>query len=257
MFNKIKIFFRKLNWFIKNYKVLYDSSEIVYGPLTYNTDGLATRNNADFLKDEKFIKAYSKSYKTKSWEGFDIRWRAYIAYSFADLVKNIEGDFVECGVNKGGLSIGIIEYINFNQLNKTFYLLDTFQGYDEKYLSTDEKNLGLKEQYNMYVDCYDDVVNTFKEHPVKIIKGSVPETLTQCDTNKIAYLSIDMNCVLPEIEAIKYFWDKITIGGVIVLDDYGFPNHINQKDAHDELAKVLGYNIISLPTGQGIIIKNK
>lgn len=253
--NIIQNFFRKFRWFAKHYKLLYKNAEISYGPLTYNTDGLATRNNADFLKDEKFIKAYSKSYNTKSWEGFDIRWRAYIAYSFADLVKNLDGDFVECGVNKGGLSIGIIDYINFNQLNKTFYLLDTFQGYDEKFLSADEKKLGLKEQYSMYVDCYDEVVNTFKGHPVKIIKGSVPETLHQCDTKKIAYLSIDMNCVLPEIEAIKYFWDKITIGGVIVLDDYGFPNHINQKKAHDSLAKELKYNIITLPTGQGVVFK--
>lgn len=256
MYKKVYNLFRKIKWFINNYNILHDSTEIVYGPLTYNTDGLATRNNADFLKDEKFINAYKKSYETKSWLGYNIRWRAYIAYSLANLVKNINGDFVECGVNKGGLSRGIIEYIEFQDLNKTFYLLDTFQGYDENFLSNEEKNIGLRDQYSMYVDCYDEVVNTFKDFNVRIIKGSVPDTLIQCDAESISYLSIDMNCVLPEIEAIKYFWNKITIGGVIVLDDYGFPNHINQKNAHDKLANELGYNIITLPTGQGIIIKN-
>jgi O-methyltransferase len=257
MYKIIANFFRKIKWFIKNYNLLHDSTEIVYGPLTYNTDGLATRNNADFLNNDRFVNAYKKSYETNSWIGYDIRWRAYIAYSFSDLVKNIEGDFVECGVNKGGLSRGIIEYINFNKLYKTFYLLDTFQGYDEKFLSIDEKKIGLKEQYSMYVDCYNQVVDTFKDFNVVIIKGSVPETLVQCNATKIAYLSIDMNCVLPEIEAIKYFWHKISIGGVIVLDDYGFPNHINQKIAHDKLALEIGYSIITLPTGQGVIIKYK
>ena len=43
-----------------------------------------------------------------------------------------------------------------------------------------------------------------------------------------------MNITEPEIEAANYFWDKMVPGGVIILDDYGFTAHINQKHAFDE-----------------------
>jgi O-methyltransferase len=64
-----------------------------------------------------------------------------------------------------------------------------------------------------------------------------------------------MNCVIPEIEAAEFFWDKLVCGGVIVLDDYGWKGHHLQKQAFDEFAAKRGIKILSLPTGQGLIIK--
>jgi hypothetical protein len=64
-----------------------------------------------------------------------------------------------------------------------------------------------------------------------------------------------MNCVYPEISAAEYFWNKIAPGGIIVLDDYGFDKHINQKEAFDEFANKRGIQVLSLPTGQGLIFK--
>ena len=44
-------------------------------------------------------------------------------------------------------------------------------------------------------------------------------------------------------------------GGVILLDDYNWTPHINQKRAFDELAKEWNVPILGLPTGQGVIVK--
>jgi hypothetical protein len=62
-----------------------------------------------------------------------------------------------------------------------------------------------------------------------------------------------MNCVAPEIAALEFFHPKMVKGGVIVLDDYGFPKHIHQKKAFDQFAVEKGISILALPTGQGII----
>jgi hypothetical protein len=64
-----------------------------------------------------------------------------------------------------------------------------------------------------------------------------------------------MNVKEPEIAAANYFWEKVVKGGVVILDDYGFPKHIEQKLAFDQFAKEKGVEILSLPTGQGIIFK--
>jgi O-methyltransferase len=44
-------------------------------------------------------------------------------------------------------------------------------------------------------------------------------------------------------------------GAIIVLDDYGWRKQINQKIAFDRFADAREVNILSLPTGQGLLIK--
>ena len=103
---------------------------------------------------------------------------------------------------------------------------------------------------------YEAVLKTFKGFNTKIIRGAVPETLPEVDSDQIAYLSVDMNCIQPEIDALNYFWEKMVPGGIIVLDDYGYGNITNdQRLAHDEFAHSKGVEILSVPTCQGIIIK--
>lgn len=80
-------------------------------------------------------------------------------------------------------------------------------------------------------------------------------TLDQVKSDKISFLSIDLNCAAPEIAAAEFFWDKLVSGASIVLDDYGWAKHIVQKHAFDDFARRRGVPILSLPTGQGLIIK--
>ena len=254
------LFIRRLyvrsKWFIKNYdKIEYNSTIFfpIFGPPTYNTDGLTTSTNCDFIKEKKFAAAYEAARKTNPWPIFTLMWRIHVVCWVAENIKNLEGDFVECGVNTGAYARAIIEYINFNSLGKMFYLMDTFEGLDQKLVTEEEKKMGIL-SYN-YRNTYEEVKKTFAPFNTKIIKGSIPDTLPQCDVKKICFLSIDMNNVVPEIAAMEYFWDKIVINGMVILDDYGFPLHINQKIAFDKFAKSVGHEILTLPTGQGLILK--
>lgn len=226
------------------------------GKLAYAEDCLYTTVNADFLKDPKFVKAYglAKGLMQDSWDDYDFRWRAFILCWSASQVKNLEGDFVECGVNTGMHTRMIIDYIDFDQMNKKYYLLDTFSGMDPDYSSEEEmirsQNMGYTK------DIYESVKSTFKDfHNVELIKGAIPETLKDVHSGKIAFLSIDMNCVAPEIAAMEFFWEKVVTGGIILLDDHGFPGHDNQRNAHNDFAKRHNTIILPLPTGQGMIIK--
>jgi O-methyltransferase len=251
---------KKFIWVLKNYrKIRLDgrySSNHFSGPIVYDTDGLTTSNNCDFINEPKFATAYQKAAETNPWPGFTLQWRVYIVCWFANLVKNLEGDFVECGVNTGAYSRAVIEYIDFDKTRKTFYLFDTFEGMPEHLVSEEEKKAGVHDYLGgHYKNVYDQVVKTFSAFKTKIIKGIVPETLENCDAQKICYLSIDMNNVKPEIAAAEYFWDKLVSGAVVILDDYGFPAHIFQKKAFDKFAMQKGVQILSLPTGQGIIFK--
>lgn len=233
---------------------------LVQGPLTYNQDGLATQHNGDFMKDKLFIEAYKlgeatyRGIKFSANEG-KMHWRIHVLCWAASHAKHLEGDFVECGVYRGWFSRAVVHYVDFNRLNKKFYLLDTFCGFSEKYTIEEEKKLG-RLPGSRYEECYEGVKKTFKDFPnVKIIRGPIPETLPQADTAKVSFLSIDMNCVTPEIAAAEFFWDKLVSGAVIVLDDYGWQPYFLQKKAFDKFAKEKGVEVLSLPTGQGLIFK--
>ncbi len=277
IYTKIKFLFSRLHWLRKNIKTFdpafYEkmrNGRYAKIPVTsshgdqlhYNSDGLMVLNNCDCLDEPRFAQAYQESLKVNDWRGpqgknMDMRWRYYIVCYFADMVKDLEGDFVECGVYKGGYSRAIIDYLSFDSLKgKQFYLLDTFEGLVAEYASAKEKESGLLGIYDHYQTVYDEVVETFKPFSnVKLIKGPVPDTLPECPSEKVCYLSIDMNMVAPEIAAANFFWDKLTKGAVMILDDYGFYAHKEQKKAFDEFAKEKKVKILQLPTGQGIIFK--
>ncbi|MFV0530356.1 MAG: TylF/MycF/NovP-related O-methyltransferase [Flavobacteriales bacterium] len=264
MIGKISRQIKKIKWFIKNHNnirhlvdinMIERKSTHYLGPITYDTDSLTTSTNCDFIKEPRFAKAYQAALDTKPWEGFTLQWRTYIACWFAEMVRELEGDYVECGVNTGAYSVAVINYIDFDKTRKTFYLLDTFEGFPIEQITEKEKKAGISVYEDHYFDVYENVKQTFRNHKVNIIKGKVPDTLQECKPEKIAYLSIDMNAVLPEIAAAEYFWDKVVTGGVIVLDDYGFYLHKEQKLAFDKFAQERNQSILSLPTGQGIIIK--
>jgi hypothetical protein len=151
-----------------------------------------------------------------------------------------------------------VTYTDFSKYmpQKTFWLLDTFNGLDERYVTEREKQKGiLVSKAKRYTECYSQVCDSFREFPnVKVVRGSIPETLALVEADNIAYLHIDMNCEIPEMAAIKYFWPKMVAGAAVVLDDYGFPGHGYQKEAFDRWAKDEGIEILPLPTGQGLII---
>jgi O-methyltransferase len=256
-----KDFYHKIIWISNNFRKIKFNSYIIpetsffHGSITYDTDGLKTSNNCDFINEPRFARAYQKAVNTKPWPGFTLQWRVYIVCWFADFVKNLEGDFVECGVNTGAYSRAVIDYIDFPKTGKKFYLLDTYEGLAKELVTDDELKAGIGGYFGDYRNVYEQVKETFGAFNAEIIKGRVPDTLPLCKAEKVAYLSIDMNNTVPEIAAAEYFWPKLVKGAIMILDDYGFPVHINQKHAFDRFAREKGVEILCLPTGQGIIIK--
>ena len=127
------------------------------------SDGLGTSNNCDFLTDPKFIHAHEAGKATTpEFANCDFRWRQRIVLWAAEYASQLEGDFVECGVNRGYYSRMIFEYIPFTTLGKTFWLLDTYQGFVAEQLSQEEwKNQG-PHLVNSYSPCYDAVCKTFQ-----------------------------------------------------------------------------------------------
>lgn len=253
LFNKIGYF--KKEKFENEYYLLRKKD------ITYSNDLLYTYHNADFLKDPLFKESYNFGKETDGGtllKDYDIEWRIHVLCWAATHACKLDGDFVDCGVHTGIFARAIINYVRFEQTGKTYFLLDTFNGLSEKYCTKNElkRNITMGYENEDGEILYKQVKETFRNFNVKIIRGAVPETLVEVNSEKVAFLSIDMNCVQPEICALDYFWNKMVSGGIIILDDYGYANsHNDQKLAHDEFANSKGVQILTLPTCQGLLIK--
>jgi hypothetical protein len=65
-----------------------------------------------------------------------------------------------------------------------------------------------------------------------------------------------MNVAAAEMGAAEFLWPRLVPGAPVLLDDYGWAAHVNQKKAWDEFAARKGAMILGLPTGQGLIVKH-
>jgi len=228
----------------------------------YEFDGLHTVHNARFRDDPKFQAAWEGAFQSTGCVDPGSYWRIHIGLWAAEAATRIDGAFVECGVNAGFLSSAILRYLDWNALRKQFVLVDTFTGPVLSQYRPEEVALGRRDAAEhalaagAYVTDMDSVRRRYEHwNGVVIVQGTVPEVLASLDVKRVAFLHLDMNCAFPECEALKFFWDRISAGGIVLLDDYAYFGYEAQGDALDSVACSLGASILALPTGQGMILK--
>jgi len=234
---------------------------------TYHADHLKiSGKHLEFLHDPRFLSAYQRGMQSGhhilrpvgSDDDIHIEYRAYICCWAAEMASKIPGDFVECGVNTGIYSLTICDYLKFDTLGKRFFLFDTFSGIPESQCSPTESLELIRHQNQFYSECYEVACRNFAPYPSAVlVRGIVPDTLRTVDIAEVAYLSIDMNLTYPELAALTHFWPKLAVGGLVVLDDFAWHGHDEQRKALGEFAASVGHPILTLPTGQGLLIKSR
>lgn len=227
--------------------------------LTYAADGLFTTHNCDFMYDSKFLNAYGYGCLNSPRE-IDVRWRAHVAIWAASIAARLDGNFIECGVHTGILSGTVMTWLEWEkQSTKHFFLLDTWEGIPLEQLTFAETERGLGKMNRKYLNGEQHFKNAMQKFSkwknCTLIRGKVPESFKYLDETLYSYVSIDMNVAAAEIAAAEYFWPKMVAGGLMLLDDYGWSAHIHQKIAFDRFAEERNVHILTLPTGQGLIVK--
>lgn len=228
----------------------------------YHQDGLFTIHNDHFRRDPAFQEAYRRGLQSIGSPGAEFEWRVHVALWAAAASLQVPGDFVECGVNAGLISSAILHALHWNGAGRRFFLVDTFRGPVLAQYSKEEVQRGRLRvaedalAAGAYVTDLNRVRANYAEWPsATIVQGQVPEVLLEVDFGAVAFLHLDMNCVYPERAALEFFWNRLSRGAMVLLDDYGYFGHELQAEAMDAVAGTLGARILSLPTGQGLIVR--
>lgn len=228
----------------------------------YARDSLFTANNHHFEDDPGFRAAYARGVQASGGVDPRMEWRVHVALWAARAAAGVPGDFVECGVNAGFVSSAIMQRLDWAKTGKRFYLIDTFSGPMVEQFSREEIARGLGRAaadamaQGAYVTDLERVRANFAEWPnVEIVPGAVPGVLAGIEIGRVAFLHIDMNCAYPERGALEHFWERLAPGAMVLFDDYAYFGLEALAEAIDTSASRLGVEVLSLPTGQGLIIK--
>jgi len=226
---------------------------------------LSLDKSAGFLSDPSFAAAYQAIRGSHQYDEYSsphtISWRLHTLVWAARSAMSIAGDFVECGVFKGDMAWFVSQLIDLKSRDKCFWLYDTFAGFSDKYSSPDDfpENRTFFDFANKhYKDptIYPYVCNRFRDRAdIKVIKGVVPDVLREAAPAQIAFAHIDLNSPAAEVGALEFLFPRLSSGGLVVFDDYGWKSSHRQKEAEDEFMRRHGYEVLELPTGQGLVIK--
>jgi O-methyltransferase len=227
---------------------------------------LTLDKSSAFQNDPAFIKARanvsSSTGQTQYSSPDGISWRFNTLIWAARHCLRIDGDFVECGVFRGDMSWMITENVDLQGAGKRFYLYDTFLGFDPKWSSIADfpecpQFLDFANSEYRAPDIEESVRNRFaNKSNVIITKGTVPDVLERISPQSISLLHLDMNSPGAELAALELLFDKISKGGLIIFDDYGWALYRKQKEAADQFAAKHAEIILELPTGQGLLVKH-
>lgn len=155
----------------------------------------------------------------------------------------IAGDFVECGVYKGGSIICMIRTLqHLGVADRHFWLYDTFEGMpkpdtiDVHYAQTAEEDGGLKSwERNKFDDergsgwCYCPIEEVQKtvfrtQYPrdnIKFVKGLVEKTIPDQIPERIALMRLDTDFYSSTKHELMHLYPRLSKGGVLIIDDYG------------------------------------
>jgi len=164
--------------------------------------------------------------------------RMYMLYKSIEYIANnkIEGDFVECGVWKGGSSMmAALALKKFGAVQKKMYLYDTFEGMSEPTVKdisfNNEKMIDSwgtfsREEKIFCLSPIDEVKSNlaktgYDPHYLFYIQGKVEDTIPATMPDKISLLRLDTDWYESTKHEMLHLYPHLVNKGVLILDDYG------------------------------------
>ena len=164
-------------------------------------------------------------------------------------MENSVGECAEVGVFEGDFA----KYINLYFSNRELHLFDTFEGFDKRDVEKEGSFSDAKE--GDYGNTSENIVMNKMPFPDKCIihKGYFPETAIGID-EKFCFVNLDLDLYEPTYNGLKFFSERMTKDGVILVHDYFADNFKGPKEAVDKFVAESTKKIYKLPIGDGISI---
>jgi O-methyltransferase len=205
---------------------------------------------APWKADQEFLSAYTA---IRRHTFVDI-WRCYELWSLVGELREVPGAILEVGVWRGGTGALLAKRASSLGLDDTVYLCDTWTGV----VKAGEVDIYYRDgkHDDASRDIVESLVGRLGLSNVELLQGMFPEdTGDQIPDRTFRLCHCDVDVYESARGVLEWVWPRLTPGGVVVFDDYGFPacpgvtKLVNEHRLRDD--RLVLHNL----NGHGLIVK--
>jgi len=162
------------------------------------------------------------------------------------LQNRVPGDLIETGVWRGGASIfmrGTLKAHNVH--DRLVWVADSFEGLPEpdpeRFPLEAKVQSGpvMRKAYHNFAVGLDEVKRNFAAYgllddQVKFLKGWFKDTLPTAPVGTLSLMRLDGDFYESTRDSLVYLYDKLSVGGFVIIDDYGEDTWTYCRKAVDE-----------------------
>lgn len=149
------------------------------------------------------------------------------------IAENVPGDMIETGVWRGGATIFMRAALKLHgDTRRNVWVADSFEGLPEpdaeKFPREAEsfKSAAMTKFYNHLAVGLEDVQRNFAafgmlDNQVKFLKGWFKDTLPTAPFKQLSIMRLDGDYYESTMDALVHLYDKLSVGGFVIIDDYG------------------------------------
>ncbi|WP_177324720.1 TylF/MycF/NovP-related O-methyltransferase [Pseudomonas sp. RL] len=179
--------------------------------------------------------------------------RLYELWTLVRQLGDVEGDFLEVGVWRGGS--GCLMAMADQRKGRSVFLADTFSGvvkagtHDTSYSGGEHADTGVDLVVGLAERCQ-------VADKVRVLAGMFPESNADRVSDKLALVHIDVDVFKSALDVLLWATPRLVRGGVVVFDDYGFYGCEGvTRMVNEFVTQNQGYRFVHNLNGHAIMIK--
>jgi O-methyltransferase len=187
--------------------------------------------------------------KSYTLVGIDRCW--YLTTIARQALALDDGAFLEAGAYRGGTALLLRKLIEGSREKRKFYVLDSFSGMQTVDRIKDRHKVG--DLSDTSLEAVRSIVGDLDF--IEYRKGWIPSTFAGLEAERFSFAHIDVDLYKSVLDCCEFIYPRLCPGGVLIFDDYGFPNNPGARRAVDEYFKGRNEQPIVLTTGQALVWK--
>eukprot|EP01105_Mastigella_eilhardi_P002277 TRINITY_DN1278_c0_g1_i1.p1 TRINITY_DN1278_c0_g1~~TRINITY_DN1278_c0_g1_i1.p1 ORF type:complete len:370 (-),score=90.05 TRINITY_DN1278_c0_g1_i1:62-1063(-) len=142
------------------------------------------------------------------------------------VAEGVPGDFMECGVWRGGASIFARAVLDtLGEDGRKVIIADSFEGLPAPRTGNDQAYWSQMEYLRVSLETVKLNVASYGMNPeasnIVFCKGYFVNSLPQCPVTQLAVLRMDGDMYESTMDQLFNLYQKVPVGGVVIVDDYG------------------------------------
>ncbi|MFN3388348.1 MAG: TylF/MycF/NovP-related O-methyltransferase [Allosphingosinicella sp.] len=200
----------------------------------------------DWWRDEGF-NAYLERFGERG--GFNTH-RKWTLWQLMRMTAHVPGDTAECGVFEGASSWLICSATRGT--DKIHHLFDSFEG-----LSAPQSEDGGYWKPGDFATPEQVVLDNLAPFAdrIRLHKGWIPERFGDVADRTFSFVHVDVDLYQPTIDSMRFFYDRLSPGGILLCDDYACGTCPGASASIDEFLADKPEKMLSLDAGGGFFVK--